>query len=461
VSGGADGLNRNIRYLARAVTGRLPETKRPIPSFRPATNRATVVPLFGLIPVPPGTDQWQLEAGMEIPRRTFLAGAPALAALPLVGDQESGRRERHASFDPWIEVRGDHLGHNVGEVSRWVAGRPILAVIKNNGYGLGVENVARILEPLASIRGFAVVKLHEALRLREAGIRKPVLLMGPCDEPEMREAAARDIEPMVYTPVGPVLDRIAAALQRPVPVHVCVDTGIGRVGVPWREAAAYLRELAARPSIEIRGTMMTFTEDPEFDPEQIRRFRSLCSGLEGEGVRLGLKHAASSFALFQQPDGFFDMVRPGMVLFGIYPEAAFRTLGVMELRPAVSLKCRVIYVKQLRRGESAGYNRAYAAERDVWVATLPVGHADGWPRAAAQGARVRIGDRLYPVIASVSASHSIVELGDTTQVRIGDIAVCFDWQEKSRPEDVSAACGASVYDLTMHLNALLPRVVIT
>jgi alanine racemase len=398
---------------------------------------------------------------MEFPRRTFLAGAPALAALTLAGEQAPARQERHASFDPWVEVRGDHLRHNVEQVSRRAGGRPILAVIKNNGYGLGVENVARILEPLAHIRGFAVVKLHEAVRLREAGIHKPVLLLGPFDEPELREAVDRDIEPMVYTPVGPVLDRIAAARQRPVPVHVCVDTGIGRVGVPWEEAAAYIRDLAARPSVELRGTMMTFTEDPEFDPEQIRRFRSLCADLEGQGIKLGLKHAASSYGLFQRPDGFFDMVRPGMVLFGIYPEAAFRTMGVMELRPALSLKCRIIYVKQLREGESAGYNRAYRAERDVWVATLPVGHADGWPRTAAQGARVRIGDRLYPVVASVSASHTIVELGDTTGVRIGDTAVCFDDQEGSRPEDVSAACGASVYDLTMHLNPLLPRVVIT
>ncbi len=398
---------------------------------------------------------------MEIPRRSFLAGAPALAALTLTGEQTPARQERHASFDPWIEVRGDHLRHNVEQVSRRVGGRPILAVIKNNGYGLGVENVARILEPLAPIRGFAVVKLHEALRLREAGIRKPVLLMGPFDEPELREAVAREIEPMVYTPVGSVLDRIAAARQRPVAVHVCVDTGIGRVGVPWEEAAAYIRDLAARPSVELRGTMMTFTEDPDFDREQIRRFQSLCSGLERKGIGLGLKHAASSYGLFQRPDGFFDMVRPGMVLFGIYPEAAFRTQEVMELRPAVSLKCRVIYVKRLRRGESAGYNRAYRAERDVWVATLPVGHADGWPRVAAQGARVRVGERLYPLIASVSASHSIVELGETAQVRIGDTAVCFDWQDGSRPEDVSAACGASVYDLTMHLNPLLPRVVVT
>jgi alanine racemase len=179
--------------------------------------------------------------------------------------------------------------------------------------------------------------------------------------------------------------------------------------------------------------------------------------MESEGIRLGQKHAASSFGLFQRPDAFFDMVRPGMAVYGIYSEPEFRKAGVMELRPAIALKARVAYVKKLRRGESAGYNRAYVAKEDVWVATLPAGHADGWPRVAAKGARVRIGENLYPVIASVSASHTIVEIGAEPRVSIGEVATMFDWQEGSRPEDVSASCGASVYDLAMHLNALLPR----
>ena len=128
---------------------------------------------------------------------------------------------------------------------------------------------------------------------------------------------------------------------------------------------------------------------------------------------------------------------------------------------STDIRTRVVYVKKLRKGDSAGYNRAYMAKDDVWVATLPVGHADGWPRNAAlsreKGAKVRINGDLYPVIASVSASHCIVEVGREERVKIGDTATFFDWQPGSRPEDVSESCGASVYDLTMHLNPLLPR----
>jgi alanine racemase len=397
-----------------------------------------------------------LEAGLALP--ALLGASPSLSAAALTSEATTSK---DSSFDPWIEIHRENLRHNVQEISRRAASRPILAVIKNNGYGMGVTNVAQLLESQPEIFGFAVVKLHEAISLRDAGVRKPILLLGPFDEQNLEDAVTRNIMPMVYTPLGSALDKIAAKTQKPVPLHICIDTGIGRVGVPYRDAPPLIRDLAARKAVSIQGTMMTFTEDPEFDKEQLRRFHETCAALEKEGIALGKKHAASSFTLFQHPEAFLDMVRPGMAIYGIYSENEFRHTAIMDLRPALSLKARVIYVKKLRKGDSAGYNRAYMAKDDVWIATLPVGHADGWPRAAAlaheKGAKVRINGDLYPVVASVSASHCILEIGGEERVKIGDIATFFDWQPGSRPEDVSQACGASVYDLTMHLNPLLPR----
>jgi alanine racemase len=384
----------------------------------------------------------------------FLPGARALAAE---ASPEGPSPAARSSFDPWVEVREDHLRHNVAQIHRRVGGRPILAVIKNNGYGLGVVAAARAIEGEGAIAGFAVVKLHEAATLREAGVRKPVVCMGPLGEHDLDEAVARDIQPMVYTPVGATLERIAARRGRAVSIHVCVDTGIGRVGVPHRDAAPLLRDLAQRRGVRIEGTMMTFTEDPEFDREQLRRFEALCGAVAADGVALGRRHAASSFALFQNEGAFLDMVRPGMAIYGVYSESPFRGLGLMDLRPAVALRARVAHVKQLQPGDSAGYNRAYKAREEVWAATLPVGHADGLPRAAAKGGRVRIGGRLFPLVATVSASHCIVELGKEPLVRAGDIATVFDWEDGSRPEDLAAGFGGSVYDLLMHLSPLLPR----
>ena len=384
-------------------------------------------------------------------RRSFLQTTAAVAILPWL------QPLRDSSFDPWLEIEPRHLAQNVDAVAGASGGRPILAVIKNNGYGLGVVNVARVLAPLPQVAGLAVIKLQEALALRDAGLTAPVLLMGPFDDRDLGEMHARDIMPMVYTPIGDALERVTRAAERPMRIHVCVDTGLGRVGVPFREATALIRDLASRRGVVIDGTMMTFTEDEAFDQEQLRRFNTLAAEWTSLGLTTGRRHAASSYTFFQHDNAALDMVRPGMALFGVYPEPKFRSLNRMTLRPAAALRARVALVKRLAAGDSAGYNRAYVAGADTWIATLPVGHADGWPRVAAKGATVRIGERRYPVIASVSASHTILEIGPEPTVKIGDVATLWDWQEGSRPEDVATACGASVYDLLMHLGGHLPR----
>ena len=397
---------------------------------------------------------------MRTSRRQFLAAASSAPAMAL--PQAARPRVtvlRDSSFDPWVEIDRARLRHNVSEIHRR-AERPILAVIKNNGYGAGVTNIARVLDPLPSVAAFAVVKMHEAMALRDAGVAKPILLMGAFGTRELRDLVARRIMPMVYTPIADDLAKAAAAAGRPLAIQVCVDTGIGRVGVPHRNAVPLIRDLASRASVEIAGMMMTFTEDPEFDPEQFRRFESLTRELEGAGVKVGRRHAVSSFGLFEHPEAFLDMVRPGMALYGIYSEQKFRKTTLMDLQPAMALRARVAYVKRLEPGDSAGYERAYRTDRPVWIATLPVGHADGLPRSAAKGGRVRIGDAMYPIVASVSASHAIVEIGSEPRVAIGDVATIFDARDGSRPEDLAASCESSVYDLTMHLHADLPRRVI-
>jgi alanine racemase len=414
-------------------------------------------------------------------RRAFLERAFAGAAPALLSRSDEPRRaietfasnadtptsdERTQStpaepgFDPWIEVNAAHLRHNAQQVATRAGGRPILAVIKNNGYGLGVVQVARALEPQAAIAGFAVVKVDEAIRLRDAGVKKPIVMMGPFTAEQLYDLGARDISPMVYTPVGDAIDRTAAKLGRPLHAHVCIDTGIGRVGVPFDRAEPLVADLAKRRGLVIDGVQMTFTEDPEFDREQLKRFVDLTAGLSAAGFKIGRRHAASTYTLFQHEDAWLDMVRPGMAIFGIYPETKFRGQKMPDLRPAVALRTRVVYVKQLAAGTPAGYERAYVAKQPTWIATLPVGHADGWPRVAAKGGRVRINGRLYPVIASVSASHTIVEIGAEESVKAGDVATLFDWTDGSRPEDLAASCGASVYDLTMHLSPLLARRVV-
>jgi alanine racemase len=366
----------------------------------------------------------------------------------------------HSKFEPWVEIYPENMKHNVREIHRAAGNRPVLATIKNNGYGMGVVESAHILDQMDEVSGLAVVKLNEAVRLREAGISKPILLLSLTEGRELEEVVRRDITPMIYTEIGRELEALARKLQRPIPVEVKLDTGLSRLGVHYRKAPDYYRDLASRDGISIQGSFITFTESEDFDREMIRRYNGLMSQLSSAGLNYGKRHAVSTTPIFRHPEAHYDQVRPGIGLYGIYPYPDVqRRQGLMELKPAFGLKCRVVDVKKLQKGDSAGYGQAFVAEEETWLATLPIGHADGWQRSAAGCAKIRIGEQLYPVVASVSASHTLVNLGAQTGVKIGDEAVIYDDREGSRPDDINRACGTSTYDLLMHVSPTLRRII--
>lgn len=392
-----------------------------------------------------------------------LAGAAVTARLggpaePGAGRQVTVRHPAHGTYDPWLEVDPEALRHNVSEVSRLVGNRPILGVVKNNAYGLGLETVGPLLDRLPGIAGLAVVKADEALRLREAGVRKPILVMGLVSEDEGVELVRRDVRLAPFAAqAGEQLGRIAARTGKRVAVHLYLDTGMNRLGMPYYRAGPWARALAARPEVAIEGTFMSFTEDRAFDPEQLRRFQDWAAELRRTGIALGKLHAASSHALFFFGEAYLDMVRPGLVLYGAYPAGA-AGLERLALKPAFRLRARVVDVQQLRPGDSVSYERPYTASRPTWIAILPVGHADGYPRGAVKGCQVLIGERLYPVIAAVSASHTIVELGDQKTVEVGEAATLVGPERPEiAPNAVAEHAGVSVYDVLMHLSALLPK----
>ncbi|MBI2074127.1 MAG: alanine racemase [Gemmatimonadetes bacterium] len=391
------------------------------------------------------------------------AGAAAAVArrVPVFAAPRPDSGTDRGEYEPWLEIDAGALRRNVAEVSRLVAGRPVFAVVKNNGYGLGLETVGPLLDPLPTVAGLAVVKADEAFRLRDAGVHQPVLVMGLVSDEEALELARRDVRLAPFAQdAGEQLARISRRLGRSVPVHLYLDTGMNRLGMPYYRAGPWIRDLAARREVTIEGTFMSFTEDLAFDPEQLQRFRALAHELRGSGVQLGKLHAASSHGLFFRREAYLDMVRPGLVLYGAYPSGAAE-LELAQLAPAFRLKARVVDVQQLRTGDSASYDRAYTASKPTWIAILPAGHADGYPRGAVTGCQVLIRNRLYPVIAAVSASHTIVEVGDLQTVEVGDEATLVGPDRPEiTPNAVAQRAGVSVYDVLMHLSALLPKRVV-
>ncbi|MEQ9400394.1 MAG: alanine racemase [Longimicrobiales bacterium] len=400
---------------------------------------------------------------MTLSRRTALklaAGAGAAALLP-GPTLRAAAAPSPTRFDPWVEVDPAALRHNVEVVARLAGGRPILAVIKNNAYGLGLREVAGVLEPLPAVAGFAVVKAEAALALRAAGVRKPVVLMALFDDDAGAELVARGVELALTTDDGVARARRAGAGGgRAARVHVYLDTGMGRMGVPWHRAGPWLRDVGTA-GLDVAGTFTAFTENAEFDREQLHRFRTVCAEARAEGVGLGALHAASSNGVFHLPDAHLDQVRPGIALFGAYPSDWTAERAIATLVPAVRLRARVVRVERLRAGDSVSYGRNYVARRPTWIATIPAGHTDGVPRQAVEGMRVLVGDRTYPVIGAVSASHTILEIGDEPTVAVGDVATLLGPDRpKLHPNAIAAATGRSVYDVLMHLSPSLPRILV-
>ncbi len=397
---------------------------------------------------------------MTLPRRAFVSGlaAATLTRPDLTAFKRPVPPPSTRGFDPWLEVDPAALAYNVGVLARLAGGRSILAVVKNNAYGLGLTTAATALEPLPEIRGFAVVKTEAALALRDAGIRKPVLLMAVFSEEDGPELVRRGIQ-LALTDRDAARRAAAAAVRAGGSVHghVYLDTGMSRMGIPYHQAMPVLEDLANH-QVVIESTYMGFTEDSEFDREQLRRFRALADEASGRGVSLGHLHAASSNAVFNFPESHLDFVRPGISLYGAYPSDYGKEREIAELRSAVRLRAGVVRVERLRTGDSVSYGRQYVADKPTWIATLPVGHTDGYPREAVQGAKVLIGDGLYPVIGAVSASHTIIEVGEERTVEVGDVATLLGPDHPAiHPNGLAESTGRSVYDVLMHLNPGLPK----
>jgi alanine racemase len=361
-----------------------------------------------------------------------------------------------------VEVDGAALLENAATLSRLAGGRSILAVVKNNAYGLGWAEASRVLERSPHVEGFAVVKTGAAHVLRDAGITKPVLLMAVFSDADGSDLVRRDVSLALATDAGVAhVAQVARRAGKPARVHFYVDTGMGRMGVPAHRALPWIMEARTVPELRVDGTFCALTEEPDFDPEQVRRLTELATQARSGGAEVGRLHAASSHAVFNVPGAHLDFVRPGISLYGAYPTDAGAERDIAPLRCAVRLRARVVRVERLRVGDSVSYGRGYVARRPVWTATLPVGHTDGYPRQAVNGAGVLIGDVLHPVIGAVSASHCIVELGDETTVRVGDVATFLGPDAPEiEPNALAVATGTSVYDRLMHLSPSLPRVMV-
>jgi alanine racemase len=365
------------------------------------------------------------------------------------------------SYDPWVEIVIDGFRNNVREVSRLASGRPILAVVKNNAYGIGDQTVGPLLNGFPEVGGIACVRVQEALAMRAAGVTKPILVMAEVTEAEMEVLAQNQVASSVWLDDAPErVERVARRLGRTVPVQLYVDSGMGREGMPYKRARPWIETLCSSDSADVVGTYTMFVHEEEFDRVQLARFEEIVLWAQGRGLALGTLHSSPTFEVFQLPDAHMDMVRPGNALFGNYPRAE----GAQELAdlwPVFRLRTRVIRVERLETGESAGFYRSFIAETPTWIALLPVGHTDGYPPTARGTCEVLINDRLYPVIAGPNSAHTILDVGAEKSVNVGDVATLIGPDHPAiLPHTVSERTGVRFLALITKLNARLRRRVV-
>ncbi len=356
------------------------------------------------------------------------------------------------------------IERNVRRLSdQLTGGAALCAVVKADGYGHGAVPVARAALAGGASR-LAVATAEEAAELRAGGVRAPILVMGALSAEELPVALAAQAELVAWSErfvadVQAAYDQAAAG--EPVRIHVKLDTGMGRLGTR-EEAEAWAvvdAVLAAGPPLELGGAMTHFATadgDLEFVADQLARFAPFVSALRRRHPSV-IAHAANSAATIRVPASHFDMVRCGIAIYGCDPLNTDPT--VLGLEPALELGSYVAAVKLARPGDSAGYGRRFIAERDTWLATLPIGYADGIRRALTNNCEVIIGARRFALAGAVSMDNVTVELGSERVASPGDRALIIgqDGPERQTAEDLANRIGTINYEIVCGISGRVPR----
>ena len=372
----------------------------------------------------------------------------------------------------WAEIDLTALANNFRLV-RQAANPPakVCCVVKADGYGHGALRLTRELQALGA-GWFAVSNLEEALQLRLAGVRTPVLVLGFTPPEEAKSLADENISQCVYSPrYAQALSQQARQAGVQVKIHAKIDTGMSRLGFYFQDIArdqnaiAQVKAACTLPGLIPEGIFTHFAVSDEgpagdaFTMRQFGCFKEMVEALEREGLRFPLRHCANSAALFDYPLSHMDMVRAGVVLYGLSPSSQMR--AAPALKPVLSLRSVVSHVKTVQPGATLSYGRKYTADREMLIATVPVGYADGYPRLLAQGgAQVLIRGQRCPVLGRICMDQLMADVTPLGQVPIGERVTLIgqDGEEEITAGEVAGWEGTIHYEVVCALSKRVPRV---
>lgn len=362
----------------------------------------------------------------------------------------------------WVEVDLTAISENLAAVRQKVGSRKIMGTIKANAYGHGLIEVAGVLER-EGIDLLGVSILDEAMHLRRSKIVTPILIMGTILPEEAERVVELEVTPTLCSlEVAQALADAGRKSGRSIKAHVKIDTGMGRFGALAHNAVEYVSRLNSIESLELEGIYTQFPvadeQGDEFTLEQIHKFNSIISDLEHKGVHISLQHAANSAAILNYPQSYFNLVRPGITLYGLYPSN--KVDKDLQLKPALSWKSRVLTLKRVPKDWSISYGRTYVTPGKKTIAIIPVGYADGFNRHLSNRGQVLIHGQRASVIGLVCMDQFMVDVTDIPGVTIGDEVVLIGRQgdDEITADDIARQLDTINYEVICCIADRVPRV---
>lgn len=363
----------------------------------------------------------------------------------------------------WAEIDLRALKENIQSIRRLIGPRPeIMAIVKADAYGHGaLETAPSILA--AGVTRLGVSLPEEGIALRKHGIKAPILVFTPLLAEQVAPICAYDMTAsLTMLSSAEALSAEARRRRKKIKVHIKVDTGMGRVGISPDETVSFIQQVLALPNLLVEGVYSHFATadeaDLSFARQQLASFQQVLATLSEKGIELPISHIANSGGIINLPESHFNLVRAGIILYGLYPSAEVKK-ELLPLRPALRLKARVTQVKRVPPGAGISYGQIYHTSRETNIATLPIGYADGFSRLLSGKARVLIGGKPFPVVGRICMDQCMVETGDYP-VKVGEEAVLIGRQgeEEITADELAQLLGTINYEVICMISDRIPRV---
>ena len=366
----------------------------------------------------------------------------------------------------WAEVDLDAIAYNVQNIKKIIGNKEIIAVVKADGYGHGAIDIVPVLLE-NGINKLAVAVLTEAIELRNSNVKVPIMILGYTDLTYAEDIIKYDIEQTVYDlEYAKELSRVALILNKKAKIHIALDTGMGRIGfIPNEESIRQVKEIADLEGINLEGIFTHFSTSDEtnkdYTLEQLKKFQNFNERLKEIGVNIPLKHCSNSGAIIDLPETYLDAVRAGIIIYGYYPSEEVNKER-LPLKPALTLKTKVVHIKELEEGNYISYGRTFKTERKSIIATLPIGYADGYSRLLSGKVNVIINGKYSNVVGRICMDQCMVDVTDIGNVKVGDEVILLGEEGNLRfnADDIAEVLGTINYEVICMLRQRIPRVYI-